>query len=579
MPQESRLPARLALAGLVTVVVVSPWPFGAVRPTALLTLTVACLLAAGVALVTGWVQGGLLRPSLPLWPLLGFVGLGLGQLVPLPASIHAFVSPGSSAVWHPAEDAAAAVLGTGAHPISLDPDTTLRAVALVAGLSLLGWLAAPALARSGPAIPGVALVAASGFCLSAYAIYARARFGSLLYGQLVVPTIRPFGSFVSKNHFAGYVEMAALLAAGLALGLVERERARGRDWTTGPRAGGVIAAIVSSVAMALAVLACLSRGGVISLGAGVLAFLGLLLVRPTDSRPRRGFVAALGLAAGLGVLLLALVPPEAQERMRSLGGASFRLDTWRDSVGMACTSPLVGQGLGAFHDAYPRFKHGHGLIRVEHAENDYLETLAEGGLVGLGLALAGAALLLLGRRGAARVEPAVRGIGIGALGGLVALGVHSTVDFNLRIPSNAALAALLAGAVAGAAGVSARPLSRKASAALALGLVALSASLWAAPRSRVLEAREEGRRAAEAPTPEARLLRLERSEAGLVGVLKRRPAHAESWLMLAGVRAAVGDVRTSAALARHALFLDPERPGLREAAERLAGEGQGRGSP
>ena len=57
---------------------------------------------------------------------------------------------------------------------------------------------------------------------------------------IAVPTTAPFGPFVSKNHFAGWTEMAALLTAGLALGLADEARRRGRDWTADARAGGVI---------------------------------------------------------------------------------------------------------------------------------------------------------------------------------------------------------------------------------------------------------------------------------------------------------------------------------------------------
>ena len=42
-------------------------------------------------------------------------------------------------------------------------------------------------------------------------------------GQLPLPprALAPFGRFVSKNHFAGYVELTALLAVGLAAGLAD----------------------------------------------------------------------------------------------------------------------------------------------------------------------------------------------------------------------------------------------------------------------------------------------------------------------------------------------------------------------
>src|SRR4029453_1567872 len=115
---------------------------------------------------------------------------------------------------------------------------------------------------------------------------------------------------------------------------------------------------------------------------------------------------------------------------------------WRASPRMIASSPLVGQGLGAFHDAFPRYKRaGSEQIRGGHAENDPLETLAETGLAGSAFALAGLGMLFArGWRGLRReAQPVVRGLGVGALAALVAVAVHSAFDFNLRIPSNAAL--------------------------------------------------------------------------------------------------------------------------------------------
>ena len=68
-----------------------------------------------------------------------------------------------------------------------------------------------------------------------------------------------------------------------------------------------------------------------------------------------------------------------------------------------------------------------------------------------------------------------------------------------------------------------------------------------------------------------RQLRLERASAALERALRRRPADAESWLLLAFTHQALGRRDTAAAFASHALALDPQRPGLREAAERIAG--------
>jgi O-antigen ligase len=436
----------------------------------------------------------------------------------------------------------------------------------------LALLAAPALARASNAILAVRVVVAGGVGVSAYGILARGRFGSLLYGRIPVPTVSPFGPYVSKNHFAGYVGMVALLALGLAVGLARRRG--GRDWMSSRGAGGVVLALVAALAMALGVLVSLSRGGAISLAAGVLAFAALRV------RERRGdgkvgpLLPSLAVALALAALLLLALPPGAHERLHSLADTSFRLDTWRDTLRLASSSPWVGLGLGSFEDAYPRFKGGHGELRVEHAENDYLETLAEAGLLGLSLAVA-ALLLMAARVLAARPSSLRRDLGAGALAGLVALLVQSLFDFNLRIPSNAILAAFLASVVA--AGVPVRPAAAWASraAAAVFGLAALLALPRPAfpidPSARWEEARNEARLAATSIVPEVRVLRVDRTERVLRTVLRGRPAHAEAWLLLAGTRAERHDP-SAGELARHAVSLDPERPDLRSAAEVFLGQ-------
>jgi hypothetical protein len=568
-PAETGPAATLAAVTLVALATIAPWAMGATTPAALLAVTLVALVAAALALAAAAARGGAALPAVPAWPLAAFLSLSALQLLPLPGALHRLIAPGSHAVWHPADPLVAGVLGPGARPLSVDPGTTLAGIGLTLGLALLALVAAPALARRHGALAALFVVAACGFALSAYAIWARGRFGKLLYGTIAVPTIAPFGPFVSKNHFAGWTEMAALLTAGLALGLAADARRRGRDWTTDARAGAVVLAVLASLAMALATLASLSRGGAMAFTAGAISLAGL---RVLGARGRGALVATLVPALVLGGILAGLLPQEAHDRMRTLAGASFRVDTWKDTLRMAAASPALGHGLGAFHDAYPPYKRGHGIVRVEHAENDYLETLAETGVLGLGLALAGLFLLVARAARAGREEgsPLLGGIGQGALAAIVALAVHSGVDFNLRIPSNAALAALVVAALAAAVGGKPRSLSRGLSAALALVSLALAAAIWQAPREPRLAAREELQAAASADNAAVRRLRLERAEAALRGTLGRRPAHAESWLMLAGAHQALGRRESATAFARHALALDPERTGLREAVLRIS---------
>ena len=45
------------------------------------------------------------------------------------------------------------------------------------------------------------IFASSGLLVAVYGIVARVAYGPRLFGFLAVPTVSPFGPFVSKNHF------------------------------------------------------------------------------------------------------------------------------------------------------------------------------------------------------------------------------------------------------------------------------------------------------------------------------------------------------------------------------------------
>jgi O-antigen ligase len=571
--------ATFSLVVLLGLAVASPWAFGSVDPLPrfLLTLTTlaACASTLAMRAAARFGGGGLLLPEVPLWPFAALLALGLLQMAPLPATLLRLMAPGSAEVWYPQVEAARAVLGEGARPISIDPEATREDLLLALGLFGLALAALPSLAR-----PKIMLIAAfaltvTSAALAVYGIVARNRFGSLLYGVIPVPTVSPFGPFVSKNHFAGYVGPAALLALGLVIGLAGRERER--EWTKDRAAPGIVLILVAALAMATSLFVSQSRGGVLAVLAGA-STLGALVL--ATRRRSSSLVPAAIVAATLAVAMATTLPEDARARVTTLDGASFRLDTWRDSLRLALRSPAFGHGFGSFADAFPRAKRGHGLIRVVHAENEYVELLVEGGIFALGLAVlafllpARATLLDLPKR-----EPLRRGVALGALAGLAAFATHSAFDFNLRIPSNATLAALLAAFAAAGAGLrNVRP-GRGAlgagailSAAFALTLAVRGprafdrAAAWN-------DAREEVRAAAVSTGPEVRALRAERATARLRAIVSRRPAFAEGWLVLAALAHEKGDTQRGRELAAHARTLDPSRPDLDRAAEVVGGSG------
>jgi O-antigen ligase len=134
----------------------------------------------------------------------------------------------------------------------------------------------------------------------------------------------------------------------------------------------------------------------------------------------------------------------ASEQLVAEGGRAM---VWGDTVAMAARFPVTGTGLGTFAEVYPRFRSPEVRSFYEHAHNDVLQFAAEGGAIGVFLLLC--VLIPVVRRTIAGLGGAYGPIGVGIAAGMAALLLHSLIDFNFRIPSNAALAAILAGALLG----------------------------------------------------------------------------------------------------------------------------------
>jgi O-antigen ligase len=117
---------------------------------------------------------------------------------------------------------------------------------------------------------------------------------------------------------------------------------------------------------------------------------------------------------------------------------------WRDSFTMIRANPILGVGLGAYETAFSMYTKSDGSLRVPQAHNDYLQIVADAGIVGGLFAIW--FLVLLFRavlRGARSRDPLYAALALGTGAGIFAILIHSLFDFNLQVPSNALLFLLL----------------------------------------------------------------------------------------------------------------------------------------
>lgn len=239
----------------------------------------------------------------------------------------------------------------------------------------------------------------------------------------------PFGPYANRNHFAGFAELVIPVAlVPLVLGKVRRERL-------------LLVAILALVPMAALVLSA-SRGGIVSFVVEVVLLFALLLIRRSRARHvligGAVLIAAMLLVSWIGVQQVFQRFMGAHVAEATMGKrASMRQDTWR----IFLDHPVIGTGLGTLQQVFPPYESLYDGKVVNHAHNDYLEGLAETGILG-GMACGWfLGILLLGSlKGIASPEtPFGAVLNLSGLLGCCGLLVHSLVDFNLHIPANAML--------------------------------------------------------------------------------------------------------------------------------------------
>jgi O-antigen ligase len=190
--------------------------------------------------------------------------------------------------------------------------------------------------------------------------------------------------------------------------------------------------------MGVALLLSGSRGGLVALVSEVI----LLVVLTTGARSRTRLFVKVGLAALLiaGIVIGSIfVGGESSLTRIADTATSGDVTTDRSHIWSVTTKVIVntlplGAGFGALGAAYTPFDTYSGLERVEQAHNDYLQVVADAGVVGLVLGLL--FLYWLFRQGmnsAAVTNSYRRGVAIGAIAGCFAVLVHSIFDFVLHV--------------------------------------------------------------------------------------------------------------------------------------------------
>jgi O-antigen ligase/tetratricopeptide (TPR) repeat protein len=439
-------------AVLLLMALAAPWGLGGVAPEAVVGLNVGLgvvLMLWGVRMVIR--RRLFFRGDATLAALGGLALLSLLQLLPLPSPALGLVSPNTLETnvrlrpevrerlpGEPGPD----VPRPDSFPVSLSPPDTRAFFADIFALALLYAAARSNLTGSGPLYRLAWVMAANGALLCAVGIAQRVSSPPDTVYWSIRTDGTVFGPFGNRNHLPYYANVC--LGLGCAL-LAPRFRGGLSEVLNRPMAVWLLLLVAVTAG---GIVFSQSRGGVV---AGVGAAAGCLVVWARHARRLSGLgwvvaaglaVAAVGAWIGSGQWTARLVSVRENQLAEDL-----RTQIWADGLRLFVQYPVLGTGGGTFTwvETAARTRTGYEALSVEYAHNEYIEAMAEGGVLRLVITL----WLVVGvcrrvvrrhRRVANRPEAPLL---LGGLYGVLAVALHSFVDFGLHMPAVAVLATVL----------------------------------------------------------------------------------------------------------------------------------------
>jgi O-antigen ligase len=396
---------KLAFFLIALVIVFTTIAYGAVHQPILAAFYIFVALMVILWAIDGFVSGAVrFDPDLIQLPLLAAAIYGFIQVIPLGTLGDVAGIPGIP------------------RAISLHRFATLQAAIHYLALFLLLGVTLVVLDSASRLRRLAVVLTVFGFAYAFFAILQSVLSPLKIYG--IYEATSSFGSFVNRHNFAAFMEMTIAVPLGLMFtGSIRRDKR--------------LLVLTAVLLMGASLLLSGSRGGLIAFLAEII----FLVLLTTGMKSRTNLAVKLGLAA---LLFLAVI-----------GGAIFvggdtsltrvadsvstgelttgRSNIWSVTLDVIQANLPFGAGLGAFGVAYTPHDTMSGLGRVEQAHNDYLQVLADAGLVGLIIgAFFLARLFMLGKAAVSIRNNYRQGIAFGALAGIFAILVHSIFDFVLH---------------------------------------------------------------------------------------------------------------------------------------------------
>ena len=430
----ARILGTTVFVSLLCLMVIIAIPYGTSQPWWIAAFVSLIFALAILWLVEGWISQSWFADS---WPLvLPAAALALFSfLQTLPRQQISNPSGISLAPWN---------------AISADPYQTRFFVLVLLALTLAGVMLARYASSEKRMRIVINLVILVAVTSAVFGILRQTTQHSVGFGLPLLVPESGYGQFINRNHFAYLMEMGLGLILGLILGGgVKRDQA--------------LIYFAALLPLWIGLVLCGSRGGLIAMMAQfvVAALLFSVVSRRRNSTEQQSKLLRLSRSLPVRVVLILVLVAGVAVGAIWLGGDQLatrieqsrnelesdtsglrqgvsRNEVWKATWRMFVAHPVLGIGMGAYWAAIPTFHDASGTMTPQEAHNDYLELLASGGLVGFGLGLWLAVVVVKRtRENLAARNRFRRAACFGAAIGIAGVAVHSLVDFGLHTIVNA----------------------------------------------------------------------------------------------------------------------------------------------
>lgn len=386
-----------------------------------------------------------------------FLAVSFLQVVPLPADVVKVLSPRAYDIFLGlVRDGIAAPSPW--LTLSLAPSATLSELVLILCYGIFGFLVLRTVRSRRQVEIFVLVIVASALFQALYGMAEMFSGHEMIFGRVKrfgVGSVT--GTYVNRNHFAGFLEMAFPLSLGYLLVkaryfAMEKELSirqkilwfgqESLQWTL---LLGLVPAFIG-----VGLIFSKSRTGIM-----ILVVTAVLAAAATASwrefseeageehgagaRRRFGRIVRLVVMIVLAAAVWLGIGPVIDRFSEMDISYEARRLFYENTLHMIGDFPLAGTGKGTYVDAYAIYEKVDDGLKLSFAHNDYLEFAAENGVVAGGaLAAAGIGLAVwLAAMWRRRRSSFAKGIGLGSVLGVTAILIHGFTDFNLQIPANA----------------------------------------------------------------------------------------------------------------------------------------------